>query len=579
MVSIDIVKLVECSMTGDSHYLECPLPLSCGHHVCKKCLPPNKNYQFRCIKCSCINQFDLNTCQESDIVAFHLQHYLPNLSKLINEKIEAEIEISDDPVNSLKNFYDTKIETIRDDIDIRTESLKAELDNLRDFHHQQLDDLKSKINTKIELILQENNDDEKKVSPLSVKKHKTASNFEELYKNQKALLDIRNKNNFYHLKSIYIDFYFNKTSFSLINIGELNYFDMSEIDSAILDLNGLTNLYHICAFKKPKKLCLLYRASVDGFDAARFHEKCDYTPNTLTVVKSNNGFIFGGFTTQMWTNLNSLSSIDNEAFLFSLVNAENCPEKMIVKPDSKAVENDSSHGPKFGSGPDLFICSDAHNSSNSCSVLDKSYSCKSNEPNKFFDGETEFMLSEIEVFVLANAYDFVDGESSILNYLEMYRLYNLCGFENMKNWKLLYRASSDGFEASKFHENCDDIANTLTIVKSTNNFIFGGFTSQTWTNQASIYKTDEKAFLFGFRNPSNKTAKLPIKPNCYAIYCDPNSGPNFGDLVISNCSNTNDSSLSIGSNYLNSYSSSYQLFADRNSFRISEIEVFSLGSF
>ena len=93
MSSFDIFKLVECAMSSEPHFLECPLPLTCGHHVCKKCVPPNRNYQFKCLKCDRINQFDLTKCHESDIVQFHLKHYLVDLSKHIDEQIENEIEI------------------------------------------------------------------------------------------------------------------------------------------------------------------------------------------------------------------------------------------------------------------------------------------------------------------------------------------------------------------------------------------------------------------------------------------------------------------------------------------------------
>ena len=46
-------------------------------------------------------------------------------------------------------------------------------------------------------------------------------------------------------------------------------------------------------------------------------------------------------------------------------------------------------------------------------------------------------------------------------------------------WRLLYRASRDGFRAATFHARCDDKGPTVTIVKSGNN-IFGGFTELSW---------------------------------------------------------------------------------------------------
>ena len=47
-------------------------------------------------------------------------------------------------------------------------------------------------------------------------------------------------------------------------------------------------------------------------------------------------------------------------------------------------------------------------------------------------------------------------------------------------WRLLFRASRDGFESETFPSNCDNLGPTVTIVKSGNN-IFGGFTDVSWT--------------------------------------------------------------------------------------------------
>ena len=47
-------------------------------------------------------------------------------------------------------------------------------------------------------------------------------------------------------------------------------------------------------------------------------------------------------------------------------------------------------------------------------------------------------------------------------------------------WRLLFRASRDGFAASAFHSKCDNKGPTVTVVKSGAN-IFGGFTEKPWT--------------------------------------------------------------------------------------------------
>ena len=48
-------------------------------------------------------------------------------------------------------------------------------------------------------------------------------------------------------------------------------------------------------------------------------------------------------------------------------------------------------------------------------------------------------------------------------------------------WRLLFRASRDGFAASAFHSKCDNKGPTVTVVKSGAN-IFGGFNEKPWKN-------------------------------------------------------------------------------------------------
>ena len=53
-------------------------------------------------------------------------------------------------------------------------------------------------------------------------------------------------------------------------------------------------------------------------------------------------------------------------------------------------------------------------------------------------------------------------------------------------WKLLYRASEHDYTAESFHEYCDDKKPTLIVIKSSGGWIFGGYTTQSWSGD-SIY--------------------------------------------------------------------------------------------
>ena len=46
---------------------------------------------------------------------------------------------------------------------------------------------------------------------------------------------------------------------------------------------------------------LLYRASEHGYTAESFHDYCDNKKPTLVIIKSSGGWIFGGYTTRLWS--------------------------------------------------------------------------------------------------------------------------------------------------------------------------------------------------------------------------------------------------------------------------------------
>lgn len=83
-----------------------------------------------------------------------------------------------------------------------------------------------------------------------------------------------------------------------------------------------------------KQWSLLYRASKDGWQASNFHQKCDYQGETITVIKSTNGYIFGGYNPGDWTSSNAYTT-DNKAFLFSLVNTKGIQPQILKSINGK----------------------------------------------------------------------------------------------------------------------------------------------------------------------------------------------------------------------------------------------------
>ena len=211
-----------------------------------------------------------------------------------------------------------------------------------------------------------------------------------------------------------------------------------------------------------KNVKLLYQATRDGFDNKGFHSKIDAVSATFTVIKSKNSNISGrGF-----------YKYDTTAYLFSLVNTYNYPIKINVSEPRYAVYTSPSYSIAFGSYFDL-ECSD-----NQCSASYLGYSYKL--PNNLTNN-------------------------------------SLIGL-NTKNVKLLYQASRDGFDNKTFLSKCNGIPGTLTVIKSVNSNIFGGYTSTDWSGEMV--------------NCYNATVKMNVFKLMNAIYSDPSLNIAFGEYWI-----------------------------------------------
>ena len=184
------------------------------------------------------------------------------------------------------------------------------------------------------------------------------------------------------------------------------------MDSRIVDEIVLSQKLEELLKKKDlngRKWSLLYRGSCDGFRASDFHSRCDYKAKTLTIVKSTNGNIFGGFTSAQWKSTHSWQ-VDKNAFIFSLVNKENRP--LIFEHssnDTYSICSYEDYGPIFGRGNDIFISdysnTDTNTETNSFSNLGATYThpeypYESERAKTLLAGTHYFQVQEIEVFQL-----------------------------------------------------------------------------------------------------------------------------------------------------------------------------------
>ena len=101
--------------------------------------------------------------------------------------------------------------------------------------------------------------------------------------------------------------------------------------------------------------------------------------------------------------------------------------------------------------------------------------------------------------------------------------------KEVKELKKLYQATIDGDGGVNFHSRCDNIPNTLVLIKSAGNRRFGGFTSTKWeSHTGGEYKDDKNAFLFSL----DKQKIYSFKNNGKAIYNYKDYGPTFGGFDI-----------------------------------------------
>lgn len=91
---------------------------------------------------------------------------------------------------------------------------------------------------------------------------------------------------------------------------------------------------------------LIYKASIDGFDVLNFHQLCDSKGPTLIIIKSTEGWIFGGYTSIPWKSpVDSETRPDPDAFIFSLVNPNQIPPTKYPSPGG--VVHNIFAGPYF----------------------------------------------------------------------------------------------------------------------------------------------------------------------------------------------------------------------------------------
>jgi hypothetical protein len=161
--------------------------------------------------------------------------------------------------------------------------------------------------------------------------------------------------------------------------------------------------------------------SRDGWEARDFHSRCDGKGATLTVVRSEEGYVFGGYASVPWASsggtcvrvcmsvcthvcVSSDNKPDTHAFIYTLTNKAGLPafKAKATKEPQYAVRHCSGYLPSFGFGPaDLHILPNAHTKAVSCTQWGRGYPLPPGAADKtFLVGHHNFKVAALEVFLV-----------------------------------------------------------------------------------------------------------------------------------------------------------------------------------
>ncbi len=151
----------------------------------------------------------------------------------------------------------------------------------------------------------------------------------------------------------------------------------------------------------------MYRATENGFGFDDFYLKCFGRNKCLTIIKSENGNVFGGYTDYGWNKIYTWIK-DENAYLFSLINKEKSPMKIKCSQHDKAICDQLKpwmqvYGSNNGYGVDLALYSNSNLINKSCSNLGNSYKhpvypLGSTQAKEFMAGTYNFKTLEIEMY-------------------------------------------------------------------------------------------------------------------------------------------------------------------------------------
>ncbi len=152
-------------------------------------------------------------------------------------------------------------------------------------------------------------------------------------------------------------------------------------------------------FKMEFSMDLLYSSDIHGKDVYNFHQRCDGENNTLTLILTDNGRRFGGFSYLKFSSENKYEKGNGNDFIFSL------DKKTVFKNNKNQIYslyNNPEVFPSFGYPSDIFIgksCFTCKNTSFSKFPSSYGVGAQLDMPgDTYLAGSSNFLVKMIEVF-------------------------------------------------------------------------------------------------------------------------------------------------------------------------------------
>ena len=153
-------------------------------------------------------------------------------------------------------------------------------------------------------------------------------------------------------------------------------------------------------------------------------------------------------------------------------------------------------------------------------------------------------------------------------------------YQGKMKYELLWQGTRDGFRASDFHSKCNGKGPTVTVIVSSYDKIFGGYTSVTWQSSNS-WSHDPSAFIYSLTHNAKCATQLNTGRS---IYDYGGLGPIFGyrssgdDIYIQdNCNGRSDNCCASNNTYqLPPGADTTTFMAGAVNFSVKEIEVYQV---